>query len=971
MLVNFNSSFNRPSYNQYYSDYSQAFQRDNYKCKSIPSNQPNGKLEGNEGFINAGNKTVRDFALLAAKLPDFDNICTPRDMCDPLPPIIYPCERDYPKVDNCIVYQCNESGHCFTSGFLTPAMPWFLNPFWDIFIEDPFFNHYNPPDCTPIEGMPCEDICKSEKRRLTEQDVFNAIYDASQQLDSRRAGRVLIITYRIQGDAFSPSKHKSWLFIKPNPDDPGEPIRPIDPGDFQCTKDCNGLTPQFWATLLWVGGDPDCNIDSVHQQQKTCIKWAVYREIYYFEPPNYEKPVCGIELIYSEVYVLMPWNGTFYNKIPDIAKNACSVSAVIATVVYYGDGTRPPDVRGRRDRGGDKKDPPPEYDPPRKPKEDPPPCMQACTCEQIQALLQRQKKEIVECLGFQPCEEQERNRRFIDNLTTMAKEYVSASEQTGERSVFEELLRRTDGKSNTKITEILECCNQAKRDLDDLKTLVLINGERILAVDDCCDTIRNIAIKKLDDLKTLVEINGERILAVNECCDMVRNTVTRGFDDLKTLVRINGERILAVSECCDIIRDKLLEIRGMLLALPENVALALAPEIEVILGKLNEILRRMGGDDDLASKIIQIITLLATLLGLVNDLKSLLGQQKDYTDDLEALKQLAQEIKQSLANSIQGSIDAIKCNGEIVSNTWSGQGFDGINQAITALGVNLAVLHSDLCGFLERTRQTDHPRLQGSIDAIRCDGEIISNSWDGQGFDGLNQAITALGVNLAILHADLCARNERDTFHLLDEYKCGDDVVRVSERIEDSLISRELHFLYYRLKRIETLICEQDECNAVPVFPGDTIEEREIPAQAVITFVEAKHYPKIKGQLWHISIPYPIENLVTDSNCWQRFANLTLRKGEIYGRIVWKSPNNTINRFQTGIYGHDEEDTKAFLERIARFSRLEKLTVRITTGTNPRARPKDVIIKAVKVVVMERDDQGRMVPVRCCRAPRE
>jgi len=89
----------------------------------------------------------------------------------------------------------------------------------------------------------------------------------------------------------------------------------------------------------------------------------------------------------------------------------------------------------------------------------------------------------------------------------------------------------------------------------------------------------------------------------------------------------------------------------------------------------------------------------------------------------------------------------------------------------------------------------------------------------------------------------------------------------------------------------------------------------------------------------------------------------------VYGRLIWKSPNDTINRFWTAIYGENEDDVKRFLTRISQYSKLEVQGIRISKGANPRARPKNVEIQAVKVVIMERDE-GAMKVSKCCRAPK-
>jgi hypothetical protein len=607
------------------------------------------------------------------------------------------------------------------------------------------------------------------------------------------------------------------------------------------------------------------------------------------------------------------FKGSFNSPITKFPKGSCLNSFSVAKICYgSGDDYR----YTNREPSGGAPDQKPEK---RKPKEDQPECMEACTCEQIEQLL---------------------------------KKYLSPK---------------------VKGSIILEPCGKSQQ-------AVSWDGEGLEGLNEAILKVGS-GLQEVVNAGLCPEVKGT--YQVPLCSDgksgfKEYSYSGKGLEGLANQLKSLGEaNKTAYLEFCDNQADIKIGIEKI----PERVQIQLSDDIALIVSKLNQILDKIGKEDSLFERIIQIITLIATLLGLLNDIKSLFDKQKDYTRDLELLKELAQEIKgltqeikQLLSGNMQGSIDAIRCDGTISSNSWSGEGLEGLNQAITAIGVNTAILHSDICELLEKkTSEIKPPRLQGSVDAIRCDGSISSNSWDGEGFEGLNQAITAIGINLAILHADLCEmlnENEKDTFQITDKYKCGDTEIVVEERI-DSIIANELRFLYERLKRIELLICELEECNAVPVFPGDSIEERNIPAQAVITFVEQKYYPKMSGSKWHISIPYPKEDLISEQNCWSKFENLIIKKGNVHGTVVWKSPNNTINRFYTGLFGHDENGLREFLERIAGFSRLQKATIRITTGGMPRARPKDVTIQAVKVVVLERDDQGRMVPVKCCRAPKK
>lgn len=693
---------------------------------------------------------------------------------------------------------------------------------------------------------------------------------------------------------------------------------------------------------------------------------GIYREY----DPNFEDELLSWEL------------NTESPQTPKIPKNASTcfyawISLFVEEVPYDPDAPPPSGTPGFFSPDVPIPLPPPSYPPP-KPRQP----MQACTCQQVERLLQKYLNVSVKGkVNSVKCAE----NPIIDFFTDESHDF--------------------DGKGLDGIKKAIESLGKAQEEsFKELCKQLLpeIKGE-----------IESVKCNQGNPPKFRYE--GRGILGIARAIEAMEQANKRN-----------------TIEVCEGISDIKIGIEKI----PERVQLQLADEFSLILERLREILRKLDPQEPgWLEQLLKAIALIADILGIITGLKSLLESQPDYRSDFEFLKQITQELKTMLSVQLQGKIDAIQCNGEIISNSWGAQGLEGLNQAITALGINLAVLHADLCQKLDKEQEDN--RLQGKIDAITCEGEIISNSWDGHGFDGINQAITAIGVslatlhadlcqlfkeelkppilkgkidaircdqtvlqgnwegegweglnqaitvlgnNLAILHADLCELDYRKKLEITDKFQCGKDTIKVEHKIDKSAIAEEVKFLYERMKVIEMRICDlkelteelkskEPECNAVPVFPGDSIEEREIPAQAVITFVEASCYPKIKGSLWHLSIPYPVDDLIKDKDCWAKFENLTLRKGNVLGRIIWKSPNNTINRFYTGMYGASESEIRTFLDRLAAFSKLTKDTIRISTGGSPRTRPQNVTIRAVKVVVLEREN-GILVPKKCCRVPR-
>jgi len=977
MLENWNSSFNLPSYSNFYADYSHSYQRDNYKCKVTPSGKPNGKFAENAGFINPGNYQLGNLLEVPDNIPVF---------VIPGNSIITTCSDTYDKVENCAVYRCVKQGFCVFY-LNTGKMPIWAGVLIDIFIIDPFGRFYLEEKCT-IVGIDFSCVfCDSEAqansfRNQVEHTANNwdKLYWPYPGIDPGdpqvRCTLTVTLTYYVPTSDFGlycgawdfPGITSYHEIIS---DEYGtRPGDAIDTEETYYVGECGAYDCEpwrmygepGWLTRACVLPDPDRGVPG-----KTTIGGVTRNRVYRRDPWTRQMVECFVGFHVSAYVFQIIKRYPLGSKvnIPKLPTKSCFFNASL--YIYC-------DRLGQRWDVPIEPDPrsphPPPYRPPsgpdrpRLPKENPPDCMQPCTCEDVERLIAKYMNKSIYGHGI------------LDSCSSRVVEWSG------------------DGLQG--ISKGLEAVVSAINDL----------GRAL-----CPELRGNFSLPDCKKGTSNFDYHGKGIQGLSKQIEALA----------KGLRHTTGE-------LCEARSDIMTEA----ISIPQKVQIQLSDDFALVVGKLNEILSKLGKDDNIFSKVVQIITLIATLLGLLNDIRALFDRQKDYTPDLESIKNMLKELERLLkptlqgsidaircdgtinSNSwggegleglnqaitalgvnmailhsdicellgkkldemkpplLQGSVDAIRCDGSISSNSWEGEGFDGLNQAITALGVNLAILHSDLCELLEKTDEIKPPRLQGSVDAIRCDGTISSNFWDGEGFDGLNQAITAIGTNLAILHGDLCEllKDEKDTFEIADKYKCGEKEINVKEKIENTTISRELRFLYERLKRIELLICELEECNAVPVFPGDSIEERNIPNQAVITFVESKHYPYLKGSKWHINIPYPKDDLISQTGCWQRFANLTIEKGDVYGRLVWKSPNQTINRFWTAIYGKSEETVRQFLTRISQYSKLEVAGIRISKGANPRARPKNVTVQAVKVALLERDDKGTLTVTKCCRAPK-
>jgi hypothetical protein len=981
------------------------------------------------------------------------------------------CSTTYEKMQDCLIYRCTKQGFCVLN--VNIGLPIWADVLIDVFIVDPFGRFYTNEECIAVGT---DDSCNRCDAKAQTENFKNRVKHRARNWRQywRYPGvdpedpawrDIVRCTLRVSVWCYIPTADFP-IYCGSVGDMPGIKIYHavfLDPEDGEVPGPIVSVESNFN-----VGECNDCDVIGLYSDAlwfnvcgrannlgKTTIgfitKDRVCRE--YYKPGYYNQ---------MRPYLIECGPGSDDNKV----LLQCFIGRLFSAYLYeesrdypLGSEIEPPDIPDNScfhnasfyifcDRIGgagyttigpdDPRHPhPPPYRPPSGPdrprfKEDQPKCMQPCTCEEVERIVAK---------------------------------YVNKS---------------ISGNS------MLDSCSSR---------LVTWSGDGLQGINNGLEAI----VSAINDLgKALCpELQGNFNLP--DCQSGTASFDYRGkgiqglSKQLEALAK--GLRHTTV-ELCEARSDIMREV----ISIPNKVQIQLSDEFALIIAKLNQILSKLGDDDNIFSKILQVITFVATILGLINDIRQLLERQKDYTPDLELLKELTQEIKRLLSVNVQGSIDAIRCDGSITNNSWWGEGLEGLNQAITALGVNIAVLHSDICELLERKiNEIKPPRLQGSVDAIMCDGTISSNSWDGEGFEGLNQAITAIGVNLAMLHSDLCqlinkqeedqeeeelpllegsidaircdgtihrnswrgrgfdglnqaitaigvnlailhsdlcqlfnqqredqppllegsinivkcdGTNNRNSwrgrgleglnqaitaigstlatlhsdlcetlkkkkkFQINDRYKCGDDQITVQQEI-DSVIADELRFLYEHLKRIELLACKLDErvrslddCDGVPVFPGDSIEERNIPNQAVITLVESKYYPYLKGSKWHINIPYPKEDLISETGCWQKFANLTLEKGDVYGRLIWKSPNGTVNRFWTAIYGKSEDIVRQFLTRISQYSKLEVASIRISKGGNPRARPKNVRVQAVKVALLERDEQGILRVTKCCRAPK-
>jgi len=879
MLENWNSSFNLPVYSNFYSEYSHSYQKDNYKCKTIDSGKPNGRFAENAGFINPGNYQLSNLLEVPDNIPA---IVIPGNT------IITTCSDSYEKVESCAVYRCVKQGFCVFY-LNTGKLPVWADVIIDIFITDPFGRFYLEEHCT-IVGIDFSCVfCDSEAQA---NSFKNQVENAANNWDKlywpypgidpgdpqvkctltvRLAYYIPTSDFGLYCGAWDFPGITSYRRIESDENGREIPGDTIDSEETYYVGECGAYDCEPWITYddggaLWQNFCQITHSDETTISAKTVIGGTTRNRVYRRDRRTGELVECFVGFLVSAyafvIYKRYPLGAKV--NIPKIPPKSCFFDA---SLYIYCDRLQQgwyvpiePDPRSPH---------PPPYVPqgpdrPSVPKENPPDCMQPCTCEDVERLIAKYMTKSIYGHGIlDSCSSRvvEWSGDGLQGISKGLEAVVSAINDLGKALCPE-----------VKGTYQVPMCSDGKSGFKDFS----YSGKGLQGL--------------ANQLKSLGEANKNAYLE---------------FCSNQSDIKIGIQKI------------------------PERVQIQLSNDIALILYKLNQILSKIGGEDNLFEKIIQIITLIATLLGLFNDIRSLFDRQKDYTKDLEDIKSLLDKQKDYAPD-----LDLLK-------------------------------------ELIQEIKRLLSGNLEGSIDAFMCDGTISNNSWSGEGFDGLNQAITAIGVNLAILHSDLCGMlNKKDTFEIKDKYKCGDTEIEVQEKI-DSIIANELKFLYDHLKRIELLVCELDECDGVPVFPGDSIEERNIPAQAVITLVESKYYPYMKGSKWHINIPYPKDDLISEKGCWQRFDNLTLEKGDVYGRLIWKAPKDTINRFWTAIYGKNEETVKQFLTRISQYSKLEVATIRISKGANPRARPKEVKVQAVKVALLERDEQGTLTVTKCCRAPKK
>jgi len=740
--LNTPNHFNKPAYNTYYSGYSNTYQPDNHKCRKgfrdtnarnrLAYTLENLKMTGDEHKLRQQitHNNLRQLGGLSfnecMQNPDIpDDLCSIQDFfkcfdqeCLPVPGAEiqdnFSMERD-----GCRQRQVNQR-YLHTNEVCRPknpeCAPYLVEPRpkWEPL--PPIYGEWFPvppekdPDCAPCPDE--TDIAQSQLDQAIKNANFGGDCD----------GSIWIVWFEPTSDSDHP-QHPYKLYIPPVIDYNGMEIpsstnanyhwEPSFSGSDNCLKigcyyqfcgEGNDIVSQRIRNLL---SSTSTFENGTVANYKDLVLICVITDSRETCPPEFfeEGLNCfiGVETPAIVTAYIYEFRGQAPQNLPKFPKGTCFHSFSVSKRC-----PGQPDYNYERKRepsGGAPKQRPEK----RKPKENPPECMEACTCEQIEQLLKKYLSPKVKgSITLEPCGKPQQ---------------AVAWEGEGFEGLNEAILKVGSGLQEVvnaglcpevKGTYQVPLCSDGKSGFKEYS----YSGKGLEGL--------------ANQLKSLGEANKNAYLE---------------FCSNQSDIKIGIQKI------------------------PERVQIQLSDDFALVVGKLNQILSKLGDDDNIFSKVVQIITLIATLLGLLNDIRGLFDRQKDYTadlesiknmlkdhtPDLESIKDMLKELERLLKPTLQGSIDAIRCDGTINSNSWGGEGLEGLNQAITALGVNMAILHSDICELLgKKLDEMKPPLLQGSVDAIRCDGSISSNSWEGEGFDGLNQAITAIGVNLAILHSDLC-----------------------------------------------------------------------------------------------------------------------------------------------------------------------------------------------------------------------
>ena len=347
------------------------------------------------------------------------------------------------------------------------------------------------------------------------------------------------------------------------------------------------------------------------------------------------------------------------------------------------------------------------------------------------------------------------------------------------------------------------------------------------------------------------------------------------------------------------------------------------------------------------------------------DLSAIL-QPNAEASRLKELEGCCEKVEQQLKKQnaiIEGKGDLV-CGEGSTPYSYRGEGFKGIHQLLQImLGANKQILEH-VCNLNSNSNASniEYPLIQGS--GVYGCGTLppISYNYSGLGFIGIQNQIDQLfGLDKKIL-SEVCGIAEvgsmPDISGKIEYFNCdystqailysGNGIKGLSSQV-DALSSL-----------VKVGLKASCDTSAIVLMPDMRSEQFKASRQLVITW--GTQYPTQKGSLWHSYIPNPIDGL----DWCKDFENLSVIKGNIFGRLFWEN-----SKMHTGIYCESEEEVRRIITQIAAFSnaapeRNEEglLNPRITKGGKVKRRPSVRTLRAVRAAIVEIGADGEPATVQ-------
>lgn len=322
---------------------------------------------------------------------------------------------------------------------------------------------------------------------------------------------------------------------------------------------------------------------------------------------------------------------------------------------------------------------------------------------------------------------------------------------------------------------------------------------------------------------------------------------------------------------------------------------------------------------------------------------------------------------------IEGKGDLV-CGEGSTPYSYRGEGLKGIHQLLQImLGANKQILEH-VCNLNSNSNASniEYPMIKGSGTYGCGTFPPIVYNYSGLGFIGIQNQIDQLfGLDKKIL-TEVCSIAEVSSFGSLPN---------ISGKIEYFNCDNSTQVILYSGNGIKGLSSQVDalsslvkvglkascDTSAIVLMPDMRSEQFKASRQLVITW--GTQYPTQKGSLWHSYIPNPIDGL----DWCKDFENLSVTKGNIYGRLFWEN-----SKMHTGIYCQNEEEVRRIIARLAALSNASperndegELNPRISKGGKVKRKPAIRVLRVVRAAIIEIGTNGEAESVMRFTPPPE